>query len=402
MAQTASKASSLTLLLKSLGYDGLMKNLSDSSLPMNTLDGRADLDVFLASQLSREPAPCSRPVLVTQIEGHAHLQRLAEWISAQGRLSQPLTLISMNGQTFTRSGSELLTLEDSVFPLQVYISSPIATQEIALQSLTTVVAQLRNPDGGCPWDLAQTPETLIPYIIEEAYETVDAIRQGEPAAIAEELGDLLLQVVLQSQIASESQQFSLTEVAEGITAKLIRRHPHVFGELQIGSVEEVHTQWEKIKAAEKGETDANAEVLSYQLQRSARRLPPLMAGLKLSEKAAAAGFEWPDMEGVWAKFYEELSEFQEALLKGDPVEQEAELGDLLFTLINIARWCEVDPAAALHQTNLKLIERIRLIESKAEKPLSQYTLEDLEQLWQAAKQQIKAQRSVETAVVAIP
>jgi XTP/dITP diphosphohydrolase len=153
-------------------------------------------------------------------------------------------------------------------------------------------------------------------------------------------------------------------------------------------------------AAEKGETGATTEVLSHKLQRYARRLPPLMAGLKLSEKAAAAGFEWPDMDGVWAKFYEELSEFQEALLKGDPVEQEAELGDLIFTLVNIARWCEIDPAAALHQTNLKLIERIRLIESKAEKPLSEYALEDLEQLWQAAKQQLKAQLPFESEVAA--
>jgi XTP/dITP diphosphohydrolase len=367
---------------------------------MNDLSGGDGLYVITASELLTHPMMVACPILATGVETVHQLQALADWLSPQVAPTQPLTFISTEGRSIVQSLSSLDATSVGEFPLQVYISFSQTTQAIALQKLTNVVAQLRNPEGGCPWDLAQTPETLIPYIIEEAYETVDAIRQGEPDAIADELGDLLLQVVLQSQLASESQQFSLTEVAEGIAAKLIRRHPHVFGELQIGSIEEVHTNWEKIKAAEKGETEAAAEVLSHKLQRYARRLPPLMAGLKLSEKAAAAGFEWPDMNGVWAKFYEELSEFQEALLKGDPVEQEAELGDLIFTLVNIARWCEIDPTAALHQTNLKLIERIRLIESKAEKPLSDYALEDLEQLWQAAKQQLKAQLPSESDAAA--
>jgi XTP/dITP diphosphohydrolase len=358
---------------------------------MNDLSGGDGLFVITASELLNLPMTAACPILVTGVETAHQLQALADWLSPQVAPTQLLTFISTEGRSIVQSLSRLDATSVGAFPLQIYISFSQTTQAIALQRLTDVVAQLRNPEGGCPWDLAQTPETLIPYIIEEAYETVDAIRQGDPNAIADELGDLLLQVVLQSQLASESQQFSLTEVAEGIAAKLIRRHPHVFGELKLDNIEEVHTNWEKIKAAEKGETEAAAEVLSHKLQRYARRLPPLMAGLKLSEKAAAAGFEWPDMNGVWAKFYEELSEFQEALLKGDPMEQEAELGDLIFTLVNIARWCEIDPTAALHQTNLKLIERIRLIESKAEKPLSEYALEDLEQLWQAAKQQLKAQ-----------
>jgi XTP/dITP diphosphohydrolase len=366
---------------------------------MNDLSGGDGLFVITASDLlisSMKTVTC--PILVTRIETLDQVQALADWLSPQVVSTHPLTLISAEGVCTVQPIQELDATDFGPFPLQVYISSIHTAQAIAFQKLTNVVAQLRNPEGGCPWDLAQTPETLIPYIIEEAYETVDAIRQGNSDAIADELGDLLLQVVLQSQLANESQQFSLTNVAEGIAAKLIRRHPHVFGDVQVSSVEEVHTNWEKIKAAEKGESEAIAEVLSHKLQRYARRLPPLMAGLKLSEKAAAAGFEWPDMNGVWAKFYEELSEFQEALLNGDPVEQEAELGDLIFTLVNIARWCQIDPAAALHQTNLKLIERIRLIESKAEKPLSEYALEELEQLWQAAKQQLKTQHLLESEV----
>jgi XTP/dITP diphosphohydrolase len=258
----------------------------------------------------------------------------------------------------------------------------------ALQQLIDVVAQLRSPSGGCPWDLAQTPQTLTPYVIEEAYEVVDAIRSGDKNAIAEELGDLLLQVVLQAQIASEQNQFSLTEVAQGITQKLIRRHPHVFGDVEVKDAEEVHKNWEQIKAAEKGETVQEAQLLSRKLSRYARTLPALMAGMKISQKAAAAGFEWDDVEGVWAKFQEELAEFQEALAEKDKVEQHAELGDLLFTLINIARWYKLDPTDALQGTNQRFIQRLAKMEAIADRPLSDYTLEELEQFWQQAKAQL--------------
>jgi XTP/dITP diphosphohydrolase len=247
---------------------------------------------------------------------------------------------------------------------------------------------LRSPDGGCPWDLAQTPQTLTPYVIEEAYEVVDAIRSGDKNAIAEELGDLLLQVVLQAQIAGEEGQFTLTEVAQGITQKLIRRHPHVFGEVEVQDAEEVHKNWEQIKAAEKGETTAQAQRLSRKLERYARTLPPLMAGMKISQKAAAAGFEWDNVEGVWAKFDEELAEFQQAVEQEDKTHQQAELGDLLFTLINIARWHELDPTEALQGTNLRFIQRLAAMEAIADRSLSDYTLAELEHLWQQAKAQL--------------
>jgi len=258
----------------------------------------------------------------------------------------------------------------------------------ALQQLIDVVARLRSPDGGCPWDLAQTPQTLIPYVIEEAYEVVEAINSGQPDAIAEELGDLLLQVVLQAQIATEEAQFTLTEVAQGITEKLIRRHPHVFGDVAVTGVEEVRQNWEQIKAAEKGETAAQAQLLSAKLSRYARTLPPLMAGMKISQKAAAAGFEWENVAGVWAKFQEELAEFQEAVEYKDKTEQQAELGDLLFTLINLARWHDLDPTAALQETNRRFIKRLSKIEAVADRPLSDYTLDELETLWQQAKAQL--------------
>ncbi|NEP14113.1 MAG: nucleoside triphosphate pyrophosphohydrolase [Symploca sp. SIO1A3] len=257
----------------------------------------------------------------------------------------------------------------------------------ALQRLIEVVAQLRSPDG-CPWDRAQTLETLTPYVIEEAYEVVDAIKSGDKAAIAEELGDLLLQVVLQAQIASEEGQFTLTEVAQGITEKLIRRHPHVFGDVSVQNAEEVHYYWEQIKAAEKGETPAQAQLLSPKLRRYSRTLPPLMGGMKIAKKVAGAGFEWDDVEGVWEKFNEELGEFKEALEEENKTEQQAELGDLLFTLINIARWYDLDPSEALQGTNQRFIQRLSKMEAVADRPLSDYTLDELEYLWQQAKAQL--------------
>ncbi|MEB3181158.1 MAG: nucleoside triphosphate pyrophosphohydrolase [Nostocaceae cyanobacterium] len=262
----------------------------------------------------------------------------------------------------------------------------------ALQELIDVVAQLRNPDGGCPWDLAQTPQTLTPYVIEEAYEVVDAIKHGDKQAISEELGDLLLQVVLQAQIASESGQFSLKEVAQEITKKMIRRHPHVFGDVAANSVEEVRQNWEQIKAAEKGKSAPENKNLSDKLSRYARTLPPLMAAMKISQKSAEFGFEWENIAGVWEKFEEELAEFKQALAQETPEEQQAELGDLLFSLLQIARWYNLDPAAGLQGTNQRFINRLQKMEIFADRPLSDYTIEELEALWQQAKKEIAAQK----------
>lgn len=255
----------------------------------------------------------------------------------------------------------------------------------AVQQLVEVVAQLRSPDSGCPWDLAQTPETLIPFIIEEAYETVDAIQSGDTSAICEELGDLLLQVVLQAQVASDLGQFTLQEVAEGISQKLIRRHPHVFGDVKVQTIDELHQNWEQIKAIEKGDDPNAIQPLSKQLSRDARSLPPIMASLKISQKAAAAGFEWETVDGVWDKFNEELAEFKDAIASEDKAHQESELGDLLFTVINLARWYDLDPSAALQGTNHRFIQRLQLMETVADRPLEHYTLAELETLWQQAK-----------------
>ncbi len=263
----------------------------------------------------------------------------------------------------------------------------------ALQHLIEVVAKLRSPDGGCPWDLAQTRETLTPYVIEEAHEVVDAIRSGDNDAIAEELGDLLLQVVLQAQIASDEGQFDLSQVAQKISEKLIRRHPHVFADVTVENLDEIHRNWEQIKAAEKGQDLAETQRLTYQLKRYARSLPPLMAGMKISQKAAAAGFEWDTIDDVWAKFQEELAEFQHALAHESKAAQQAELGDLLFTLINLARWHDLDPSEAVQGTNQRFIQRLMQIEAVVDRPLAEYSLEELEQFWQQAKATLAQERA---------
>ena len=268
----------------------------------------------------------------------------------------------------------------------------------ALQELINVVVKLRflrsaslSPEG-CPWDLAQTPSSLTPYVIEEAYEVVDAIQTGDKQAIAEELGDLLLQVVLQAQIASEAGDFSLQEVAEGIAKKLIRRHLHVFADVNAVSMEEVQKNWETIKAAEKGET-LEEQKLSDKLNRYRRSLPPLNAAMKISEKAAKVGFEWNNVEEVWGKFHEELGEFQQALAEETKERQESELGDLLFAIIQVARWHKLDPSAGLQGTSQRFIQRVQKIETMIERPLTDYSLEELDALWQQAKAQL-ANRNV--------
>jgi XTP/dITP diphosphohydrolase len=256
---------------------------------------------------------------------------------------------------------------------------------VAIQELIDVVAKLRDPDGGCPWDLAQTPESLTPYIVEEAYETVHAIRGGDREAIVSELGDLLLQVVLQAQLASEAGAFTIADVAHSISAKLIRRHPHVFGDKTVANVEEVRANWEEIKAIEKGRT---TQLLSDKLSGYAEKMPPMTAAMKISGRAAKMGFEWENIDGVWAKFEEELGEFKEALATPDVAHQESELGDLLFTVINLARWFKLDPERGLNGTNQRFIDRIEQMEKFVDRPLADYSINELETLWQQAKQKL--------------
>ncbi|WP_216906312.1 nucleoside triphosphate pyrophosphohydrolase [Synechococcus sp. CCY 0621] len=262
----------------------------------------------------------------------------------------------------------------------------------ALAELVAIVDRLRDPQGGCPWDLAQTHSSLIPYVLEEAHEVADAIRQGDDDHLAEELGDLLLQVVLHARIASETERFDLAAVASAITEKLVRRHPHVFDPEaeRVDDPEAVRRSWEVIKAAER-QQPATASPLSDRLALKVRGQPALAGAMTISRKAAAAGFEWDAIEGVWAKVQEEMDELREAVASGDRAHAQEELGDVLFTLVNVARWCNLDPEEGLAGTNRRFLDRFSRVEAALGGDLGGRRLAELEGHWQAAKAQIRAE-----------
>ncbi|MEY2643694.1 MAG: Nucleoside triphosphate pyrophosphohydrolase [Cyanobacteriota bacterium] len=276
-------------------------------------------------------------------------------------------------------------------------NAPTATLG-ALADLIGVVAQLRDPQGGCPWDLEQTHASLAPYVLEEAHEVADAIRHGDDRHLAEELGDLLLQVVLHAQIAAEDGRFDLAEIARGISAKLVRRHPHVFGDAEAADSSAVKAHWEAIKETERNEqvasqTAPSASPLSDRLAGKVRGQPALAGAMTISKKAAAAGFECDDMAGVWEKVHEELDELKEAVASGDRAHAQEELGDVLFTLVNVARWCGLDPEEGLAGTNRRFLDRFSRVEAALDGQLQGRGIRELESHWRAAKAAIRSEQA---------
>ncbi len=250
-----------------------------------------------------------------------------------------------------------------------------------IMPLAEVMARLRDPQSGCPWDIEQDFASIAPYTIEEAYEVADAIERGDVGELRDELGDLLLQVVFHSRIAEQAGHFSLQDVIDGISDKMIRRHPHIFGE---GTRrKDGHAQWEQIKAAERAEKKADASALAG----VALALPALLRAEKLQKRAARTGFDWPDLHGVCAKVEEELDEVRRA---EDQTEREEEIGDLLFAVTNLARHLKIDPEVALRKANSKFERRFRDMEAQAGDTFTDLTLDAKEELWQQAKQREKA------------
>ncbi len=258
-----------------------------------------------------------------------------------------------------------------------------------LEYLRWVVARLRDPEGGCPWDLKQTPQSLRKYVLEEAYEVVDAIEQEDPDAICEELGDLLLQVYLQSQVAQDEGDFELDEVALGIAEKLIYRHPHVFGQgPELETPEEVKQQWEELKAQEKAAKALDSEAVSV-LSDLPAALPSLSLAEKIGKKVAHVGFDWPERQGVLDKIAEEYAELLEACEQDEPEAIFHELGDVMFTLVNLARWYKLDPEDALRQTNARFRRRFQAMEQELDgRSLKDLSLKEWDQLWNRAKEQV--------------
>jgi ATP diphosphatase len=264
-----------------------------------------------------------------------------------------------------------------------------------ISRLIEIMAALRNPETGCPWDIVQTFETIKPYTIEEAYEVSDAIERNDMDDLCDELGDLLLQVVFHARMAEEAGEFSFGDVVQAITAKMIRRHPHVFARSDADTPDAVKKQWDDIKQAEKRERierrvsrGISEDFKAGYLGSVQRSFPALTEALKLQERAAKVGFDWSAPEPILDKIEEEIGELRVALKEGDQQKVSDELGDLIFAVANIGRHVNADPEQALRGTNTKFRRRFNYIETTLQaegETLEAATLERMEEIWQAAK-----------------
>jgi MazG family protein len=248
--------------------------------------------------------------------------------------------------------------------------------------LVGIMAMLRSP-AGCPWDRAQDSTSLKPYLLEEAYEVLEAIEEGTPDKLKDELGDLLFQVIFHAQLARERGEFDIDDVLAGTIAKMTRRHPHVFGSAAASTPKEALQNWEEIKRQEKTATHTTSV-----LDGVPRQLPSLLRAQRLQDKAARVGFDWSQVEQVWEKLAEELQELRAAMSGANRAKIEEELGDALFSLVNLARFLEINPDEALHKTTAKFIQRFQFIErelSRQGKTPKQAGLAEMEALWEQAK-----------------
>ncbi|HOT39920.1 MAG TPA: nucleoside triphosphate pyrophosphohydrolase [Candidatus Syntrophosphaera sp.] len=251
------------------------------------------------------------------------------------------------------------------------------------QKLVDIIAQLRDPVSGCPWDIKQTPQSLIPNMVEELYEVVEAIEDGDNVALMEELGDLLLHIVMQAQLASESGAFNIIDVLNHINDKLVRRHPHVFGELELKDADTVKKNWERLKKAEKQERKSVLEGIP-------RALPALIYAQRMQEKAASVGFDWDDVPPILEKIDEETKELKSALETQDQTRIKEEVGDLLFTIVNLARKLHLDAESALKETARKFSKRFQYIEEQYRQNgenINEASLEELNSFWELSKKE---------------
>jgi len=258
---------------------------------------------------------------------------------------------------------------------------PPLEKSASFDEFQEIIARLRAPDG-CPWDRKQTHKSLRSHLLEEAYEVIAAVDRDDPDAVREELGDLLLLIVMNAQIASETGEFKMAEVLDGIYKKIVYRHPHVFGDLELDGVDSVLVNWEKLKAEERA---ANGNAESSLLDGVALALPALVQAVEYQGRAARVGFDWPGIEGVYAKLMEEIGEVRAAK---DAATRTAEIGDLFFAAVNLARWLEVDAESALREANERFRQRFSQIELAARNrgcSVEDLTLEEMEAIWQSAK-----------------
>lgn len=257
-------------------------------------------------------------------------------------------------------------------------------KKYSYEDLLEIMKRLRAP-GGCPWDAEQTHESLRKYLIEETYEVLDALDSGKPEKVCEELGDVLLQVIFHASIAQEEGTYAMDDVIHTVAAKMVSRHRHVFGDAEAATASDVLDLWEAIKREEKGHSDHTSV-----LRDVPQNLPALMRSYKVQQKAAKAGFDWDSVDGAWAKVHEEIHELEHAAAEGDRAKMEDELGDLLFAVVNVSRFMDIQPELALSGTVSKFIRRFAHVEKKsaeAGRKLEEMTLAEMDALWDDAKKQ---------------
>jgi tetrapyrrole methylase family protein/MazG family protein len=334
------------------------------------------LDARTLADAHVPPLPPDMPVLLVGVHSPELAHHLLGVLSTTYPGEQIIHII--DGVTVTES--QLGNMENSQTSETVGWFIPALGEGTSFESFAEIVAHLRAPNG-CPWDREQTHESLRKHLLEEAYEAISAIDSGDFAHMREEFGDLLLQIVLQAQIANEEGRFNINDVIQGIHSKIVRRHPHVFGDLKLDGVDGVLANWEKLKEQERGEKKDGKGLLDGVPD----ILPALSQAQEYQDRAARVGFDWPEVEGVLDKIKEEIEEIKRA---ETDFELASEIGDLFFALVNLARWKKVDAESVLRQTNIKFKNRFGYVEQEAKKQgrnLSELSLDEMEAFWQKAK-----------------
>jgi tetrapyrrole methylase family protein/MazG family protein len=350
----------------------------------DALDGLHVCDALDLARRHHPPFPPDAPALVSQLYSRLVASEVKLTLFNQYPEDHEVVLIHAAGTADGSIDRVPLFQIDQLPGLgnQTTLYLPALPQESAFESFQETIAHLRAPDG-CPWDREQTHSSLRMHLLEEAYETLQALDREDMQALREELGDLLLQIVLQAQIATEEGDFTMAEVIAAIQAKLIRRHPHVFGDVDVEDVEQVLHNWESLKAEERREQGSQQGALAG----VPLGLPALAQADEIQARAARVGFDWDAIDGVIDKVREEFEEVAAA----EAGEKEFEIGDLLFAIVNYARWFQVDPEAALRTTNVRFRERFHRMEQNAAlhgQKLSEMSLDELESLWQQAKDEV--------------
>lgn len=379
----------------------IMKQLEGSNIPVRVIDGMSFLEpvcsalgidphpklvltdsLYLAS-LEIPFFPASVPALISNLRPGLEANDLKLTLMNNYPDEYPVKLIHNAGLPDELVEEiPLYQIDQSLHTgLMSTLYVPARESGRAFEDFQQIIARLRAPDG-CPWDRKQTHLSLRPYLLEESYEVLEALDQENSEHLVEELGDLLLQIVLHAQIATEEQDFNMTDIVAGISEKIIRRHPHVFTELEVDSVEGVLNNWEQIKAEERKN---NGKERKSMLDGIPNALPALTQADQIQQRAKRVGFDWKTIEPVIAKIHEELKELEEA---GSVAERQSEAGDLLFAVVNLVRWLEIDPEMALRETNSRFRKRFAYIERRSAeqgKSVDQMSFEALDQLWEEAK-----------------